>query len=61
VANLSKGIKATLSFFCLLGITWVFGALAIGNAGIVFLYLFAICNAFQGLFIFIFHCYIDPK
>ena len=60
-ANLKKGIKATMSFFSLLGITWLFGALAIGDASLAFFYLFAICNSLQGLFIFIFHCYLDPR
>ncbi len=59
--NLKKGIKATMSFFALLGITWVFGALAIGDASLAFYYIFAICNCLQGLFIFIFHCYLDSR
>jgi hypothetical protein len=59
--ELKKGIKATMSFFSLLGITWLFGALAIGDASVTFFYLFAICNSLQGLFIFIFHCYLDPR
>ena len=61
VEDMKKGAKATFSFFALLGITWVFGALAIGEASLVFVYLFALCNAFQGIFIFVFHCYLDPK
>ena len=35
------------------GLTWVFGFLAIDDARIVFHYIFAILNAFQGLFIFV--------
>ena len=58
---MSKGLRATFSFFCLLGVTWVFGAVAIGGGAIAFIYLFALFNAFQGLFIFIFHCAIDPR
>lgn len=61
IAQVSRGIKATLSFFCLLGVTWVFGALAIGGAALFFIYLFSICNALQGLFIFIFHCASDTR
>jgi hypothetical protein len=41
-AALIKAFRASLSFLCLLGITWVFGALAIGKAAVVFIYLFAI-------------------
>ncbi len=61
IADLKKGFKATVSFFCILGVTWVFGALAAGDAAVAFVYLFAIFNGFQGVFIFLFHCYFDPK
>jgi hypothetical protein len=59
--NLKKGVRATISFFSLLGITWVFGALAISDASVAFFYLFAICNTVQGVFLFLFHCYFDVK
>ena len=39
----------------------VTGALAIGGATLVFLYLFCICNALQGAVIFIFTVLLDPK
>jgi hypothetical protein len=61
LAQLKKGAKATLSFFCILGITWIFGALSVGDAAVVFVYLFALFNGFQGVFIFVFHCYMDQK
>ena len=57
---LKKGIRASLSFLCLLGVTWIFGAVAIGSASVVFFYLFAICNALQGAMIFVFQCLMDP-
>jgi hypothetical protein len=60
-AALIKAFRASLSFLCLLGITWVFGALAIGKAAVVFIYLFAICNVLQGVVILIFHCYLDQR
>ena len=56
-----KGVRATMSFFSLLGVTWVFGALAIGKAAVAFFYLFALCNTLQGVFIFAFHCYADKN
>ena len=59
--KLKRGARASISFLCLLGITWVFGALAIGQAAVAFFYLFALCNSLQGAVIFIFHLAIDPK
>jgi len=41
---------------CLLGLTWLFGALAVSDARVAFEYLFCICNSLQGFFIFLFHC-----
>ena len=45
-----------IAIMTLLGLTWIFGALAFGGARLVFEYLFCIFNSLQGLFIFIFHC-----
>ena len=59
--KLKKALRASASFMCLLGITWVFGALAIGAAALAFYYLFALCNTLQGVFIFYFHCFLDPR
>jgi hypothetical protein len=57
-----KGARASLSFLCLLGVTWIFGALAIGgSSAIAFFYIFALLNVLQGVVIFIFHCAMDPK
>ena len=41
--------------FCLTfpGLTWIFGFLAIDGARVIFHYVFAILNAFQGFFIFL--------
>ena len=61
VVELKKGARATLSFFAILGITWIFGALSVGQGSLVFIYLFAIFNGFQGVLLFIFHCYLDSK
>jgi hypothetical protein len=59
LTSLKKGLRASFSFLSLLGLTWVFGALAIGDASLAFYYLFAICNSLQGFFIFVGHCYMD--
>ncbi|XP_072047497.1 adhesion G-protein coupled receptor G7-like [Amphiura filiformis] len=53
---LTKRFQNTIAISCLLGLTWVFGFLAIDDAVIVFQWLFCIFNAFQGVFIFIIFC-----
>ena len=50
--------KVSASFFCIMGMTWVFGILAI-SGDLAMQYLFAILNSFQGVFIFVFHCWRD--
>ncbi|KAK3755021.1 hypothetical protein QZH41_011054, partial [Actinostola sp. cb2023] len=59
MATKSKHIKncwTAMAIMVLLGLTWLFGALAIADARIVFEYLFCIFNSLQGFFIFFFHC-----
>ncbi|XP_053386553.1 uncharacterized protein LOC123538400 [Mercenaria mercenaria] len=45
--------QAGISILVILGLTWVFGFLTVDSTRIVFHYLFAIFNAFQGFFIFL--------
>ena len=45
----------------IVGLTWIFGFLAISDARLAFQYLFCITNAFQGLVIFLLHNIRDPK
>lgn len=59
--KIKLGIKCSIVLIPLLGITWVFGVLAFDQATVVFLYLFAILNSLQGLFIFVFHCIFDQQ
>ena len=61
LAKAKKGLRASLSFLCLLGITWIFGAVAIGRASVPFFYLFAICNVLQGVVIFVFQVLLNVK
>ncbi|XP_066913182.1 adhesion G-protein coupled receptor G2-like, partial [Clytia hemisphaerica] len=44
-----------LSCCTLLGLTWIFGLLAVGETRLVFQYLFCIFNSLQGAFIFYFN------
>ncbi|XP_028416707.1 adhesion G-protein coupled receptor G6-like isoform X1 [Dendronephthya gigantea] len=46
--------KQGIAIMVLLGLTWLFGILAIDDTKVVFQYLFAIFNSLQGLFVFIF-------
>ena len=53
-ANL-KMIRIACTCTCIMGLTWVLGAFALGDATVLFQWLFAVFNSLQGLFIFIFH------
>ena len=57
--SLWRRVKITLSCATLLGITWVFGYLAIGDAREIFQWLFCVANSLQGLFIFIFYVLLN--
>ncbi|XP_013379590.1 adhesion G-protein coupled receptor G6 isoform X2 [Lingula anatina] len=51
-------VRGALSIMVLLGLTWVFAFFTFSARFIVFHYLFAIFNSLQGLFVFIFHCFL---
>ncbi|XP_077448327.1 uncharacterized protein LOC144068025 [Stigmatopora argus] len=56
-----KDVRSVVGLTILLGLTWGFAFFAWGPVNLAFMYLFAICNAFQGFFIFVFHCAVkDP-
>ena len=50
-------VSARIAFACsiLLGTTWIFGILAIGDLSYFFQCLFCVFNSFQGCFIFLFY------
>lgn len=54
-------IRGAFTVMTLLGVTWVFGPLAINEAKIVINYLFAILNSLQGFLIFVFRCCFNPE
>lgn len=56
-----SGFKSTVVLFPLLGVTWLFGILALDRNTIAFQYLFALCNSLQGFFIFVFHCLFNSE
>ncbi|GAA6079153.1 adhesion G-protein coupled receptor G2 [Tachysurus ichikawai] len=51
-----QDLRSIAGLTVLLGLTWGFGFFAWGVVNLPFMYLFAIFNAFQGFFIFVFHC-----
>lgn len=50
-----------ITLLFLLGLTWAFGLLFINKESVVMAYLFTTFNAFQGVFIFVFHCALQKK
>ena len=44
-----------------LGLTWLFGVLAVRDAKLIFQYLFCIFNSIQGLLVFIFYCVLSSE
>ncbi|XP_052214073.1 adhesion G-protein coupled receptor G6-like [Dreissena polymorpha] len=46
-------LQAAITSFILLGLTWLFGYLAIADARLIFQYVFTILNSLQGFFIFV--------
>ncbi|XP_040216550.1 adhesion G protein-coupled receptor L2 isoform X18 [Rana temporaria] len=59
--NIKSWVLGAFALLCLLGLTWSFGLLYINEETIVMTYLFTVFNAFQGMFIFIFHCALQKK
>ncbi|XP_071808027.1 adhesion G-protein coupled receptor D1-like [Asterias amurensis] len=60
-ANIKAGLKGAVVLLPILGLTWIFGILAVNSATIMFQYLFTIFNSFQGLFIFLNQCAFNSE
>ncbi|XP_038049205.1 adhesion G-protein coupled receptor D1-like [Patiria miniata] len=56
IDNAKKSTKASVMLLPLLGCTWVFGFLCVTESTIIFHYLFAIFNSFQGFCLFLAYC-----
>jgi hypothetical protein len=54
-------LRVSFATMVILGLTWSFGALTIGDTRVVFQYLFVIFNSAQGFFIFLVHCLGNPE
>ncbi|XP_069837591.1 adhesion G protein-coupled receptor L2 isoform X3 [Dendropsophus ebraccatus] len=59
--NIKSWVLGAFALMCLLGVTWSFGLFLINEETVVMTYLFTVFNAFQGMFIFIFHCALQKK
>ncbi|WAR24253.1 AGRL3-like protein [Mya arenaria] len=57
----STWLKGSAVLVVLLGLTWTFGFVYVNADTVAVAYLFTILNSLQGLFIFIFHCFMDRK
>ncbi|XP_067018681.1 adhesion G protein-coupled receptor E2-like isoform X4 [Acropora muricata] len=58
-SNARRSVKITVVLLPLLGLTWVFGFMAVDENTIFFHYLFAVVNSLQGIFIFFAHGWIN--
>ena len=54
-------VRGAFTVMVLLGVTWVFGPVAINESKIVFNYLFTILNSLQGFLIFVFRCLLNNE
>lgn len=54
-------IRGSFTVMVLLGVTWVFGTMAIGEVRLIFQYLFSISNSLQGFLIFLVRCLLYPE
>lgn len=59
--SLKRKIRMVVACISIMGLTWVFGIFAIGDAKIPFQIAFTVFNSLQGVFIFIFYCLLNPK
>uniref|UniRef100_I3J0L6 Adhesion G protein-coupled receptor L1 n=1 Tax=Oreochromis niloticus TaxID=8128 RepID=I3J0L6_ORENI len=59
--NIKSWALGAITLLFLLGLTWAFGLLFINENTVIMAYLFSTFNAFQGMFIFIFHCALQKK
>ncbi|KAG0423385.1 hypothetical protein HPB47_000836, partial [Ixodes persulcatus] len=46
-------VRGAFTVMTLLGVTWIFGVFAVGEARTVFQYIFCVCNSMQGFLIFV--------
>ncbi|XP_046862950.1 adhesion G-protein coupled receptor G2-like [Xenia sp. Carnegie-2017] len=52
-------VRRSTAILIVLGLTWIFGVFALSDANLIFQYLFAILNSFQGFLVFVFYCLLS--
>lgn len=57
----SSGLRSLGTLLPVLGVTWLFGILAVNENADVFQYIFVIANSLQGFFIFVSHVLLNKK
>ena len=55
-AEAMQRLRRAFGIMILMGLTWLFGAIAVEDLRLVFQYIFAVCNSLQGFAIFVFYC-----
>ena len=51
-----RRLRGAVGLLLLLGLTWLFAIFTVGEANIVFEYIFCMLNTLQGFFIFLVYC-----
>lgn len=59
IKKIAQRLKNAFTISVLLGLTWVFGFLAIHRARMAFQLLFCVANSFQGVLVFVLFCLIQ--
>ncbi|XP_062605232.1 adhesion G-protein coupled receptor G7-like [Saccostrea cucullata] len=59
--QIRSSVKGAIFLLPLLGLTWIFGLMAVNKDTIIFQYLFAVFNSLQGFFVFLFHCVCNSE
>ncbi|XP_072046576.1 uncharacterized protein [Amphiura filiformis] len=59
--HVKSGVKGVLVLLPIFGITWTLGLIAVNSETIMFIYLFAIFNSLQGVFIFVVYCILNAE
>ncbi|XP_077497870.1 uncharacterized protein LOC144108530 [Amblyomma americanum] len=54
-------VRGAFAVMTLLGVTWIFGVFAVGEARTVFQYVFCACNSMQGFLIFVVRVFQRPE
>ena len=56
-----RQLLSIMGIMILFGLTWIFAAFTIREASLTFQIIFAVCNSFQGFFIFLFLCVLSSE